>query len=50
MVERLLMVRWVVRLISHGGLIELFLVSPTAHMTDATKAVVCAILSVGWCI
>ena len=39
------MVRWVIRLIPHGGPIELFLVS-----TGVTKAMVCAILSVEWCI
>ena len=40
------MVRWVIRSILHGGTIELFLVPASA----VTKAVVCAILSVGWCI
>ena len=33
---------------SWGGPIELFLVP--ANVTGVTKAVVCAILSVGWCI
>ena len=46
-VERSLMVRWVVGSILHGGgPIELFLVPATG----VTKAVVCVILSVGWCI
>ena len=54
------MVRWVVGSILHGGLIELFLVPASAPLsyfsfqpvptTGVTKAVVCAILSVGWCI
>ena len=45
MVERLLIVRWIVGSITHGGPIELFLVTAT---TGVTKVVVCAILSVGW--
>ena len=39
MVERPLMVQWVVRSIPHGGPIELFLIP--------ASAMVCAILSVG---
>ena len=35
---------------SWGGPIELFLVPSQCSMTGVTKAVVCAILSVGWCI
>ena len=35
---------------SWGGPIELFLVPASASTTGVTKAVVCAILSVGWCI
>ena len=37
---------------SWGGPIELFLVPASAQCstTGVTKAVVCAILSVGWCI
>ena len=35
---------------SWGGPIELFLVPASAPKTGVTKAVVCAILSVGWCI
>ena len=35
---------------SWGGPIELFLVTAGAVTTGVTKAVVCAILSVGWCI
>ena len=35
---------------SWGGIIELFLVPPSAPTTGVTKAVVCVILSVGWCI
>ena len=41
------MTRWVVGSILHGGPIELFLVPASA---GETKAVVCAILSVGLCI
>ena len=40
------MVRWVVGSILHGGPIELFLI-PAGVMTGVTKAMVCAILSVG---
>ena len=43
MVECLLMVQWVIGLIPHGGFIGLFLVPAS------TKAVVCTMLSVGWC-
>ena len=43
-----LMVRWVVGSILHGGPIELFPV-PVSAPWLVTKAVVCAILSVGWC-
>ena len=35
---------------SCGGPIVLFLVSSQCSTTGVTKAVVCAILSVGWCI
>ena len=42
-VERSLMVRWVIRSILHG-------VDPLSSTTGVTKAVVCVILSVGWCI
>ena len=45
-VERLLMVRWVVGSIPRGGPIELFIV-PASGLT---KSVICAILSMGWCI
>ena len=45
MVEYLLMVQWVVGSIPHGELIELFLVP-----AGVSKALVCAILSVGLCI
>ena len=48
--ERSLMVRWVDGSIFHGGPIELFLRSIQCFTTGVTKAVVCAILSVGWCI
>ena len=41
-VEHSLMVRWVVGSILHG-------VDPLCSMTGVTKAVVCVILSVGWC-
>ena len=44
------MVRWVVGSILHDGPIELFLVPASVLTTGVTKAVVCAILSVGWCI
>ena len=44
MVECLLMVQWVIRLIHHGGPIELFLIP-----ASVTK-VVSAILSVEWCV
>ena len=44
--ERSLMVRWVVGSILHGEPTELFLVPASAPRL----AVVCAILSVGWCI
>ena len=47
MVECLLVVCWVVGSIPHGGLTELFLVSVSAPQL---MAVVCAILSVQWCI
>ena len=40
------MVRWVVGSILHGGPIELFLLSATSRIT---KAVVCTIMSVVWC-
>ena len=43
------MVRLVVGSILHGGPIELVLVPASVPMTGVTKAVVCAILSVGWC-
>ena len=35
---------------SSGGPIELFCRSSQCSTTGVTKAVVCAILSVGWCI
>ena len=41
------MVRWIVGSILHGEIIELFLVRATGVTTGVTKAVVCAILSVG---
>ena len=44
------MVRWVVGSIHHGGPIELFSRSSQCSTTGVTKAVVCVILSVGWCI
>ena len=44
-VEHLLMVRWVIGLIPHGGPTELFL-----FPADVTKTVVCVLLSVGWSI
>ena len=44
------MVRWVIGSIVDGGPIELFLVPVSAPRLVVTKAVVCAILSVGWCI
>ena len=52
MVEPLLRGKWVVRSILHGGTIELFLVPASVKniLFGITKAVVCAILSVGWCI
>ena len=40
----------VVGSILHGGLIELFLVPSQCSTTGITNAVVCAILSVRWCI
>ena len=43
-VERSVMVRWVIGSILHSGPIELFLVSATSGVT---KAVVCSNLSVG---
>ena len=52
MVKRLLMMQWVSGSIPHGGPIELFLDQASSpHVTTGvTKTVVCAILSVGWCI
>ena len=47
MIERSLMVLWVVGSIPHCGPIELCLVSASAGLT---KAMECAILSMGWCI
>ena len=35
---------------SWGEPTELFLIPASAPLTGVTKAVVCAILSVGWCI
>ena len=46
-VERLLMVQWVIRSILHGGPIELFFVEARTGVIEDT---VCGILSVGWCI
>ena len=49
-VERSLMVRWVVGSILHGvDPLSYFSFQPVLH-DWLTKAVVCAILSVGWCI
>ena len=45
MVERPLMVRWVDRSIPYNGSIELFF-----GPASLTKAEVCAILYVAWCI
>ena len=39
-----------VRSIPHGGPIELFLIPASAPPTGVMKAVVCAILCLGWCI
>ena len=52
MVERPLMVRWVVGSITHVGPIELFAISlfSQCYTTSITNAVVYTILSVGWCI
>ena len=47
---RSLMVRWVVGSILHGGSFDDFSRSSQCSTTGVTKAVVCAILSVGWCI
>ena len=44
------MVRWVVGSILHGGPTELISRSRKCSTTGVTKAVVCAIMSVGWCI
>ena len=41
------MVRWVVGSFLHGGPIELFLIPAS---TGVIKAMICVILSVGWCI
>ena len=35
---------------SWGGPIELFLIPASAQQRGVTKAMVCAMLSVGWCI
>ena len=48
MVDRPLMVHSVLRLISHGGPTELFLIPASAPCV--TKAMLCTNLSVGWCI
>ena len=51
MVDHPLMVQQVISSILPGGPIELFLVrSSQCSTSGVTKAVVCAILSVGWCI
>ena len=39
--------QWVIRVIPHGGPIELFLIPTT---TGVTKAMDFAMLSVGWCL
>ena len=46
MVERKLMMRWVVGSIHHGGPIELYLVPASAPRLLITKALVCGIVSV----
>ena len=48
-VEHLLMVWWVVGSIPHGVSIEL-LFDSTSAPSLCSRAVVCAILSEGWCI
>ena len=48
-VERPLMVRWVVGSILHGGPIEFVSRSIQCSTTGITKIVACALLSVGWC-
>ena len=49
-VERSLMLRWVVGSILHGvDPLSYFSFQPVLH-DCSTKAVVCVILSVGWCI
>ena len=49
-VERSLMVRWVVGSILHGMDPLSNFHSSQCSTTGVTKAVVCVILSVGWCI
>ena len=50
LIEHLLMVQWVVGSIPQGGPIELFSHVCQCSTTGIAKAMVCAILSVGWCI
>ena len=52
LVKHLLMVQWVLGSIPHGGPIALFLIpdSSQCSITGITKAVVCAIVSLEWCI
>ena len=47
-VELPIRVKWVVGSIPHGGHMEQFYHSIQCSTTGATKAVVCAILSVDW--
>ena len=46
MVEHPIKMKWVVGSIPHGGPIELLVIP----VSGVTKTMVCAILSVGWCI
>ena len=50
MVECVLVVRWVIGLILHGGSIGAISHSSKCSTTGVTKAMVYAILSVGWSI
>ena len=47
-VEYLILVRWIVGSIPHGGPLSYF--SSQSFLSGTTNAVVCAILYVGWCI
>ena len=49
-VEHQVMVQWVVGSIPHGGPIRVIFLSNQSSTTGVTKAIECAILSVGWCI